>query len=64
MFLTIIETERTTCCRGYLMVHDVFNMRLGMDLKVPVDVDVDGEFVSPSTNRLRSFLSSIAHKAK
>lgn len=52
-------TDWTTCRRGYTMVHDIWIIQLGMDLKILVVVDADGELVGLNTNTMRSFLSSL-----
>lgn len=50
---TIVGTDRTICRHGYTMVHDIWNMRLGVDAKNSMDVDVNGEFIiSPNASRL------------
>lgn len=46
----IIGTDWIACHRGYDMIHDLWNMRLRVYLRILVKVDADEEFVSPNGN--------------
>lgn len=46
------------------MVHDIWNIRLGVDLNIPMEIDAKLEFVGPNRSRMRSFFSSLTDQPR